>query len=105
MVQVGLTASGQHAWSRYTTAHNADNSQTSGSVASCSPRTTPCGDYVAVVLDGDVISVPVTLSPITGRFTQISANFTATSARALAASLSTDALATPLRTESVVTVH
>lgn len=94
-VLVQLTSAAQQAWTSYTTAHNTGNNTTAAGVTTCSRTSTPCADYVGFVLDGVVISAPVNLSPIHGP-TQISASFTAASARRLASQLSGGPLPVPL---------
>lgn len=46
----------------------------------------PCADYVAFVVDGQAVSVPITREPL-DRFTEISGNLTERTAKRLAQGL------------------
>ena len=105
VVQLSLSPSGQAAWTRYTSAHNANGAQDTAAVSTCGPNTTPCADYVGFTLDGKVISSPVNLEPITGAATQIAGSFTLAAVRQLAAQLRHGGLAVPLRVDSIRSVH
>ncbi len=92
-VQLNMKSSGQAAWASYTGAHNIGGSSAQASSATqCGPSTTPCADYVGFVLDGGIISAPVNQSAINGQTTEISGNFTQSSANQLANQLKYGAL-------------
>ena len=92
-VNLNLKGSGQAAWANYTGAHNIGGSSSSASSATrCSTSSTPCADFVGFVLDGNIISAPVNESAINGQTTQISGNFTQSSANQLANELKYGAL-------------
>jgi preprotein translocase subunit SecD len=91
-VLLHLKDSGDAAWSKYTGAHNIGGTANSGgAITSCGTQT-PCADFVAFTLNGAVISAPVNEEQISGLPTQISGNFTPTSARQLAQQLQYGAL-------------
>jgi preprotein translocase subunit SecD len=91
-VLLHLKDSGDAAWSKYTGAHNIGSTSTAGaSITSCGSQT-PCADFVAFTLNGAVISAPVNEQQISGLPTQISGNFTQTSANELAQQLQYGAL-------------
>jgi hypothetical protein len=75
------------AFARYTTAHH-----TSDFVAhagpSCGLGAPPCDDVLGFVVNGSVMSTPVTIGPINGGTIQMSGNFDKQSATALAKQLS-----------------
>jgi preprotein translocase subunit SecD len=75
-VSLGLKGSGQTAWGKYTSAHNIHSSGATADPTTCSSSATPCADFVAFTLDGDVLSTPVNESAINGGNTQITGNFT-----------------------------
>lgn len=101
-ISLTLDAAGARAWAAYTTAHNTGGTiEQSATPTNCGPTSTPCSDYVAFVLDGTAVSVPVTQEPINGVATQISGSFTESSAKALAASLDAGALPVPLTFDQV----
>lgn len=60
-------------------------------------------DYMAIVLDGSVLSVPYIFSEVTGGKGQISGNFSQADAQAVAAILKSGALPAPLRQVPVPT--
>jgi preprotein translocase subunit SecD len=91
-VLLSLKGSGQSAWANYTRAHNINGAQNFPDVSGCSTSGTPCADYVAFTLDGSVISSPVNTTTINGQDTQITGQFTATSAKDLANELKYGAL-------------
>ena len=91
-VQLKLKDSGDAKWSAYTGAHNIGGSaQAAPPVTGCG-TTTPCADFVAFTLNGAVISAPVNETQISGLPTQISGNFTQSSATELADQLQYGAL-------------
>jgi preprotein translocase subunit SecD len=89
-VSLTLKSKGDDAWSKYTTAHNVNRGQ-AGSVTQCG-TTTPCADYVAFTLDGVVITAPYNNEPINGQATQITGQFSESSAKDLANKLRYGAL-------------
>jgi preprotein translocase subunit SecD len=91
-VSLGLKGSGQTAWGKYTSAHNIHSSGATADPTTCSSSATPCADFVAFTLDGDVLSTPVNESAINGGNTQITGNFTHSSADKLAKELKYGAL-------------
>ena len=91
-VLVKLKSGGDSAWSAYTGAHNiGGTAATAGPITSCGAQT-PCANFVAFTLNGAVISAPVNEQQISGQATQISGNFTESSARDLAQQLQYGAL-------------
>ncbi len=92
-VNLSMKSTGQANWAKYTSAHNIgkDGGQ-GGAVTQCGAGGTPCADYVGFVLDGQVISAPVNQSAINGGNTQITGNFTQTTANDLANQLRYGAL-------------
>jgi preprotein translocase subunit SecD len=104
-VQLRLKGSGQSAWANYTGAHNLGSSTASvPSALQCSTTATPCADYVGFVLDGQVISAPANLTAINGQTTEISGNFTQSSANRLANQLKFGALPLSFTAEDAVNV-
>ena len=93
-VSLSLHSAGQASWAAYTSAHNIGGASTTttGGTPSCGATGTPCADYVAFTLDGQVISAPVNISAINGGATQISGSFTPASANDLATKLKYGAL-------------
>jgi preprotein translocase subunit SecD len=91
-VRLTLKGSGQKSWADYTSAHNVSGNQNTTGVTSCSSSGTPCADYVAFTLDGKVLSSPVNLNAINGQDTEITGNFTSSSAKSLANQLKYGAL-------------
>lgn len=87
-VWLELDADGARAWAKYTGAHNTGGQNPGEPITGCGASATPCADYVAVTVDGAVISSPYLRDVIEGEATQISGNFTAESARKLADQLS-----------------
>ena len=83
-VEITLDRPASRAWLRYTTAHHRLDP------GSADPRRcgsdVPCADYVAFVVDGQAVSVPIILGPL-DRFTEISGNFTERTAKRLAQGL------------------
>jgi len=102
-VVVRFTSRGQAAWAQYTAAHNTGG-VSPPSVLTCGPSTVACADYVAVTLDGLVLSTPVNLEAISGGTLQVSGAFTAASAKRLAGQLADGSLPVPLAVDSVVNV-
>jgi hypothetical protein len=97
-VLVTLDAAAQDALSRYTNQNNVGGTPPTGGPQACGSVAigTPCADYIAFVVDGVVISAPVTLAPITGGTVQISGDFTRDTATLLAAVLAQGPLPVPL---------
>jgi preprotein translocase subunit SecD len=91
-VSLNLKSTGQKAWAAYTTAHNTAGVDSSTSITTCDPTTTPCADFVAFTLDGVVVSSPYNKEAINGVATQISGSFDQTSATDLANQLKYGAL-------------
>ena len=105
-VQLSLKSTGSHNWAKYTGAHNIGGStgQNPG-VAQCGATGTPCADYVAFTLDGQVISAPVNNDAIPeGSQTQITGSFTQSSAKELADQLKYGALPLSFKAEDQQTV-
>lgn len=102
-VLVTLDAAGADALSGYTRQNNVRGTPPTGSPDSCgrNPIGTPCADFIAFVVDGVVLSAPVTLAPITGGSVQIVGNFTQDTATLLAAELAQGALPVPLEFRSL----
>jgi preprotein translocase subunit SecD len=103
-VQLSLKDSGQSAWAAYTSAHNVGGSQNSPPVTSCATGGTPCADFVAFTLDGQVLSAPVNLQAINGQNTQITGNFDSDSANDLANKLKFGALPLSFNADKAITV-
>jgi preprotein translocase subunit SecD len=105
-VELSLKSTGSRNWSKYTAAHNIHGSTgTSPSVASCGATGTPCADFVAFTLDGNVISAPVNNDAIPeGSKTQITGNFTQSTAKELADQLKYGALPLSFTAEDAQTV-
>ncbi|HEY2299258.1 MAG TPA: protein translocase subunit SecD [Jatrophihabitans sp.] len=99
-VQLSLKGSGQSAWADYTSAHNVAGDKNAPAVTQCSASGTACANYVAFTLDGSVISAPVNIDAINGQNTQITGNFTDSSANALANQLKYGALPLSFKVES-----
>ncbi|MDT4946919.1 MAG: preprotein translocase subunit SecD [Pseudonocardiales bacterium] len=92
-VQLKMKGGGQSAWAKYTGAHNlGGSSATSSSAPQCSSTGTPCADFVGFVLDGNVISAPVNQTVINQATTEITGNFTQSTANRLATQLKYGAL-------------
>ncbi len=96
-VSLQLKSGGSKAWGNWTTKHNISGATAPPSITSCGSQ---CNDFVAFTLDGRVLSAPVTNEPIVGQATQISGNFTQTSANQLADQLKYGALPLSFRTDS-----
>jgi preprotein translocase subunit SecD len=104
-VQLTLKGSGNSAWAKYTGAHNIGGSSAQApGVNQCSTATTPCVDYVAFTLDGQVVSSPVNQSAINGQATSITGNFTHSSASDLAQKLKYGALPLSFTAQQAQTV-
>jgi preprotein translocase subunit SecD len=104
-VSLDLKSSGQTNWAKYTGAHNLGSAQASGgAVTQCGSSGTPCADYVAFTLDGNVISAPVNQEAINGGKTQISGNFTQKSSKQLADQLKYGALPLTFKNQEAQTV-
>ena len=99
-VQLSLKGSGQSAWADYTSAHNVNGDKNAPAVTQCAASSTACANYVAFTLDGSVISAPVNIDAINGQNTQITGNFTDSSANALANQLKYGALPLSFAVES-----
>jgi preprotein translocase subunit SecD len=84
LVQFTLTSDGAKTFGDYTTAH--------------------VGDYLAIVLDKQVISIPQIQSPITGGQGSITGNFTLDEANQLAVQLRYGSLPVPLRVAEIKSV-
>jgi preprotein translocase subunit SecD len=88
-VQVVLTSRGADKWHQWTAAHNAGPG--TGSVTPvqqtatppCTTAAVPCADFVAFVVGGRAVSVPLTQAAL-GKVTQISGSFDRASATTLA---------------------
>jgi len=85
-VALTLDRSGAARWHAFTAQHNSGGAGSSSTPVVCAADTVPCADYVAFVVDGVAVSVPVTESALSSQ-TQISGNFTEQTARALAREL------------------
>lgn len=85
-VALALDRAGAARWHSFTNRHNTGGAGTSTSAVGCSPTGVRCADYVAFVVDGSVLAVPVTQAAL-GADTTISGDFTAAAARSLAARL------------------
>ncbi|MDP9117513.1 MAG: protein translocase subunit SecD [Actinomycetota bacterium] len=103
-VNLDLKSSGQAAWSSYTGAHNLGSNHSTANALQCSTTAVPCADFVGFVLDGKVISAPVNESAINGQTTQISGNFTQSSANKLANELKYGALPLSFTAQAIETV-
>jgi preprotein translocase subunit SecD len=105
-VALELKTTGQTAWGKYTSAHNigGGDASSAGGPQQCGPSGTPCADYVGFTLDGIVVSIPVNISAINGGTTQISGNFTQTSANDLANKLKYGALPLSFKADQAQTV-
>ena len=105
-VALELKPGGQSAWAKYTSAHNigGGSATNAGLPSQCGPSGTPCADYVGFTLDGIVVSIPVNVSAINGGTTQISGNFTQTSATDLANKLKYGALPLSFKADQAQTV-
>jgi preprotein translocase subunit SecD len=104
-VSLSLKSKGQAAWAKYTSAHNIGGSNTaSADPTSCSSSTTPCANFVGFTLDGVVISAPVNEQAINGGNTQITGNFTSSSAHELARQLKYGALPLSFTADQAQTV-
>jgi preprotein translocase subunit SecD len=91
-VSLNLKGSGQKSWGKYTSAHNVGGNDSNAQTFTCGASATPCADFVAFTLDGNVLSTPVNESAINGGTTQISGSFTQSSANQLARELKYGAL-------------
>jgi hypothetical protein len=87
-VELQLRASARAALATWTAAHNTGGRTVTDPVTACAPTGTPCDDYLAVVVDGRVLTSPSTNSPVTGGTLQLTGGLTETSAEHLAAGLS-----------------
>jgi preprotein translocase subunit SecD len=103
-VNVNLKGSGQSAWANYTSAHNVNGDKSAPSVVQCSSTGTACANYVGFTLDGVVISAPVNINAINGQTTQITGNFTSSSANDLANKLKFGALPLSFSADKAYTV-
>jgi len=105
-VSLSLKSTGSTNWAKYTGAHNLGSSKaTGGPVTQCGSTATPCADYVAFTLDGNVISSPVNQEAIgAGVKTQITGSFTQKSSKELADQLKYGALPLSFTPEQAQTV-
>ncbi|MDQ2748486.1 MAG: protein translocase subunit SecD [Actinomycetota bacterium] len=105
-VSLSLKSTGSRNWSKYTGAHNIGGSSTQpASVSQCGATGTPCADFVAFTLDGNIISAPVNNDPIPeGSKTQITGNFKQKTAKELADQLKYGALPLSFKAEDAQTV-
>jgi preprotein translocase subunit SecD len=105
-VELSLKSSGSHNWANYTQTHNIGGSSGQNpSVTSCGASSTPCADFVAFTLDGNVISAPVNNDAIPeGSKTQITGSFTQKTAKELADQLKYGALPLSFTAQDAQTV-
>ncbi len=104
-VSLSLKSSGQTSWAKYTGAHNLGSpTAQSPPVTQCSASATPCADYVAFTLDGNVISAPVNQEAINGGNTQITGTFKPSEAKQLADQLKYGALPLTFKNQAAQTV-
>ncbi len=102
-VRVTLDSDGGQALTAYTSAHSAGDRSPSAGQSSCGPTTVPCSDYLGLVLDGNLIVLPLIEAKIFGTV-QIVGGLTKDSATGLASTLSSGVLEVPLvRTSIAVT--
>ncbi|HKC27925.1 MAG TPA: protein translocase subunit SecD, partial [Jatrophihabitans sp.] len=107
-VNLTLTNSGGNSWHAWTSKYNFPQANTTNvtplqpptsTTPVCGPSATlPCSDFVAFTLDGQAISYPVTLAVLDTR-TQVSGNFTQTTANELARELNYGKLPLNFRAE------
>lgn len=84
-----LLTLGKHAstaWARYTTAHH-ETRKRSANPQQCASNGTPCADFVAFVVNGSAVKVPVNLAPMTDGHIQIVGNLDRQTATTLAEQL------------------
>ncbi|MFN2518378.1 MAG: protein translocase subunit SecD [Jatrophihabitantaceae bacterium] len=105
-VSLDLKSTGSTNWAKYTGAHNLGSSTARGGpVTQCGPTSTPCADYVAFTLDGNVISSPVNQEAIgAGIKTQITGNFTQRTSKQLADQLRYGTLPLSFKADQAQTV-
>jgi preprotein translocase subunit SecD len=103
-VNLSLKGKGQTSWAKYTAAHNVGGTPPSAGPSSCGSGGTACTNYVAFTLDGQVISSPYNNSAINGGNTQITGNFTQTTADSLAQQLKYGALPLNFKPDTAQTV-
>lgn len=95
-VAVQVDSRARVALAKYTSTHNFSTTGGSGAPAyACDHRVVPCANFVAVVINGRVRSVPATSSPIEGGGISISGSFTKAAVTSLAMQLQAP-LAVPL---------
>lgn len=82
-VSLELRAPAAAAFARYTTAHHTSGPD-AAYVMQCGVGSTACGDYLGFVVDGSVVSIPLTAAPISGGAIQMTGNFDKQSADTLA---------------------
>ena len=97
-ISIDLKSAGQARWATYTNEHHSTDS--TADPTTCSPTTTPCAEFVAFTLDGDVISAPHNEATINGT-TSVTGQYTQTSAQQLANQLKYGAL--PLSFDTLTT--
>lgn len=85
-VSLVLRAPAATAFARYTAAHHTSDLAIHGGPY-CGLGEPPCDDVLAFVINGSVVSVPVTVAPINGGTIQMSGNFDKKSATTLAQEL------------------
>jgi preprotein translocase subunit SecD len=103
-VNLTLNGSGANEWNAWTSKYNTGGNNTSASALQCGASSgTPCSDFVGFTLDGQVISAPVTLAAL-DRQTQISGNFTHSSASELAKELNYGKLPVSFRADDIQNV-
>ncbi|HEU5007538.1 MAG TPA: hypothetical protein VFT67_11215 [Jatrophihabitantaceae bacterium] len=85
-VALQLRAPAAAAFGRFTTAHHTSDFVAHGATQ-CGVGSAPCGDYLGFVVNGSVVSIPLTMAPINGGTIQISGNFDKQSATTLAQQL------------------
>ena len=100
-IAIDLKSAGQTAWADYTQKHH--STATSATVISCSASTTPCAEFVAFTLDGDVLSTPHNEATINGT-TSVTGSFTSKTANELADELKFGALPLTFDQETAQTV-
>ena len=89
-VSINLKSKGQTAWANFTGAHH--SSASTDNAGTCSATTTPCADYVGFTLDGAVIGAPPQTESTINGTTQVSGQFSESTAKDLANDLKYGAL-------------
>ena len=101
-VALTLNSAGRARLAHYSAKYNASGNPDAANVTQCTPAATACADYLAFVIDNDVVWTPVTLAPISGGVIQLTGGLDAATAKQLAAQLSSP-LPAPLRLTSIHT--